>query len=109
MTMDHGACNIDVGCSINIQRTDGEYAGVSSGDIIIIRAERAVSPLVAAIPVPFLARLLYLSFSLLFLYSTTTFRLAFPRLRASSALVYSLSVSSYDLALPVQSSSTVSS
>lgn len=24
MTMDHGTCNIDVGCSINIQRTDGE-------------------------------------------------------------------------------------
>jgi len=29
MTMDHGTCNIDVGCSINIQRTDGECESIS--------------------------------------------------------------------------------
>lgn len=32
MTMDHGTCNIDVGCSINIQRTDGRvHSAVVSG------------------------------------------------------------------------------
>nr|XP_012235503.1 PREDICTED: kinesin-like protein Klp10A isoform X7 [Linepithema humile] len=32
MTMDHGTCNIDVGCSINIQRTDGRvHSAVISG------------------------------------------------------------------------------
>lgn len=32
MTMDHGTCKIDVGCSINIQRTDGRvHSAVVSG------------------------------------------------------------------------------
>lgn len=36
MTMDHGTCNIDVGCSINIQRTDGECENTTLD--IIVRA-----------------------------------------------------------------------
>jgi len=46
MTMDHGTCNIDVGCSINIQRTDGEWTAreYPSGFIIVQASARRRRP-----------------------------------------------------------------
>jgi len=44
--MDHGTCNIDVGCSINIQRTDGEWTAreYPSGFIIVQASARRRRP-----------------------------------------------------------------
>jgi len=51
MTMDHGTCNIDVGCSINIQRTDGECENIPRL-FYVCMSKRAFLPLAAVAVAP---------------------------------------------------------
>lgn len=71
MTMDHGTCNIDVGCSINIQRTDGECGNIVRFTIYLNVQARVSWPLqpLSVSPVCFILSRFSLSFASLLFHS----------------------------------------
>lgn len=51
--MDHGTCNIDVGCSINIQRTDGECENTARILLVPASAPIPLLPRISVFPLAF--------------------------------------------------------